>query len=172
MHNQLSPVYAGELQCIALGMAAKIYDDSGKEITSYSHPGELICDRPFPSQPIYFLGDSDGSKYRSAYYERFPDVWHHADFVQFEKTGGIVMLGRSDGVLNPSGVRFGSAEIYGVTESIPEIVDALCVGQRRPQDDDETVILFVMTRKEQDFSPELIQRIKGEILRALTPRHG
>ncbi|CCG83330.1 Acetoacetyl-CoA synthase [Taphrina deformans PYCC 5710] len=172
MHNVITPVYAGQLQCVALGMAARVFDAAGKDISEPGRPGELVCTRPFPSQPIYFLSDPDGGKYKSAYYETYPGIWHHSDFVQFEASGGVTMLGRSDGVLNPSGVRFGSAEIYSITEKFPEIVDALCVGQRRPTDADETVLLFIITKSKAGFTTELVDRIKRTIQRELSPRHG
>lgn len=108
--NPIEPVYAGQLQCRALGMSVKAYTAEGTALPG-GEPGELVCDRPFPSQPRYFLSDDSGEKYRNAYYTKFPGVWHHGDFIQFESTGGVTMLGRSDGVLNPSGVRFGSAEM-------------------------------------------------------------
>lgn len=172
LHNPSTPVFAGQIQCIALGMAAKIFDERGQEIKASSTPGELVCTRAFPSQPIYFLSDPAGDRYKSAYYLRYPGIWHHSDFVQFEDTGGITMLGRSDGVLNPSGVRFGSAEIYGVTETFHEIDDALCIGQRRPTDKDENVLLFVVMKEDSVFDLKLVQRLKNAIRSSLSSRHG
>lgn len=172
LHNQVSPVIAGQLQCTALGMDVQVYDLDGKAIKSYGTPGELICKRAFPSQPIYFLSDPDGAKYKSAYYERYPGVWHHSDFVQWESTGGITMLGRSDGVLNPSGVRFGSAEIYSVIARFPEIEDSVCVGQRRPTDKDESVVLFIKTVQDNQYTAALVDRIKRAIRDELSSRHG
>lgn len=172
MHNPITPVHAGEIQCISLGIGVKILDNEGNEIIARSQPGELVCVRPFPSQPTYFLSDPGGKIYKAAYYELYKGLWHHADFVQFGEHGGIVMLGRSDGGLNPNGVRFGSAETYSITENIPEVIDALCVGQRRPEDTEEVVVLFVMTRKREDFTLALASRIKTAIRSGLSPRHG
>ncbi|BFZ57905.1 hypothetical protein PYCC9005_004960 [Savitreella phatthalungensis] len=169
------PVYPGQLQCVALGMAARAYTSEGT-ICAPGEPGELVCDKPFPSQPIYFLSDPSGSKYKAAYYERYPGIWHHGDFVVFEKgSSGVTVLGRSDGVLNPSGVRFGSAEIYAVTERFAEIEDAICVGQRRPNDVDEQVLLFLIMRDKSLKGPrlphEFEKKIKKAIREALSPRH-
>ncbi|ORY75798.1 acetoacetate-CoA ligase [Protomyces lactucae-debilis] len=164
------PIYAGELQSPCLGIAAASFDDEGKPLP-IEHPGELVITRGFPSQPIYFLSDPDGKKYENAYYTHFPGIWRHGDFVQFKETGGAILLSRSDGVLNPSGVRFGSAEIYGITDKFPEIAEALCIGQRRPTDVDESVLLFLQMKDPRSFSQDLVQRIKKEIAKELSPRH-
>jgi acetoacetyl-CoA synthetase len=164
------PIYAGELQTPCLGIAAASFDDEGKPLP-VERPGELVITRGFPSQPIYFLSDPEGKKYKDAYYSHFPGIWRHGDFVQFKETGGAVLLSRSDGVLNPSGVRFGSAEIYGITDKFPEIAEALCIGQRRPTDVDESVLLFLQMKNPKDFSEDLVQRIKKTIAKELSPRH-
>ncbi|KAH6974321.1 acetoacetyl-synthase [Ilyonectria sp. MPI-CAGE-AT-0026] len=172
-----SPLYAGEIQVPALGMAVDVFDsssDSHISIQSTGDPGELVCRQPFPSQPVQFWGPGGEEKYKSAYFDRYgPNVWHQGDFVSvLPSTGGYTMLGRSDGVLNPSGVRFGSAEIYSVTSKISQFEDTICVGQRRPSDRDETVLLFVkMKDKVLDLTPDLIASTKAAIRSALSPRH-
>ncbi|VUC30742.1 unnamed protein product, partial [Clonostachys rosea] len=170
------PVYAGEIQCKALGMAVDIYDpgtDDSKSIESNGTPGELVCVLPFPSQPLTFIGKQGQERYRSSYFERFgPGVWCQGDFIQRETdTGGIIMLGRSDGVLNPSGVRFGSAEIYAVTDTMPELADSICVGQKREIDVDERVLLFVKMKQGALFSQETQSAIRSAIRDRCSPRH-
>ena len=113
--SQISPVYAGEIQVRGLGMAVEVWDFEGKNVTDSGEPGDLVCAKPFPCQPVMFYGQDGSEKYKKSYFETFPGVWHHGDFVRINpKTGGLVMLGRSDGVLKPAGVRFGSSEIYNV----------------------------------------------------------
>ena len=145
--SQLSPVYAGECQVRGLGMAVEVFDYAGKNITATGEAGDLVCVKPFPCQPVLFWGADGAEKYRKSYFETFgPRVWHHGDFVRVNpETGGLVMLGRSDGVLKPAGVRFGSAEIYNVLlkHFSNEVEDALCIGRRREGDADEMVVLFV-----------------------------
>ncbi|KAI8937416.1 hypothetical protein NX059_005141 [Plenodomus lindquistii] len=172
----LLPVYAGEIQAKALGMAVEILDAGRQEPVSVEQSGsvgEMVCTRPFPSQPIKFHGQGGLEKYQLAYFARYgPKVWCQGDLVRrLVDTGGIAMLGRSDGVLNPSGVRFGSAEIYAVTETFPEIEDSLCVGQRRDCDADERVLLFVIMKKGTSYTAELEQRLKGAIRKRYTARH-
>ncbi|KAK6366827.1 hypothetical protein LTS17_010378 [Exophiala oligosperma] len=170
------PLYAGEIQCESMGMEVDVADADADELISVKKigkAGELICRKPFPSEPVYFWGSNHGDQYRSAYFERYgTSTWCQGDFVQRNpKTRGYIMLGRSDGVLNPSGVRFGSAEIYDVVEKIPGIADALCVGQRRPHDEDESVVLFVKMTRAQELTAELKSTIKAAIRKARTPRH-
>ena len=169
----LSPVYSGEIQVRGLGMAVEVWDYEGKDITSTGEPGDLVCVKPFPCQPVGFWG-SDGEKaYKKSYFESFPGVWHHGDFVRLNpKTGGMFMLGRSDGVLKPSGVRFGSAEIYNIVLAyFPEVEDALCIGRRRETDTDETVVLFLKMAKGVSFSEELARQIRATIRLKLSARH-
>ncbi|KAJ4248453.1 hypothetical protein NW762_012790 [Fusarium torreyae] len=172
----LLPVYAGEIQAKALGMAVDVFDASKAEPTSIEtsgNAGELVCTKPFPSQPSAFMGSGGQEKYRSSYFERFgTEVWCQGDFVQRQtNTGGFIMLGRSDGVLNPSGVRFGSSEIYAVTETIPEIQDSICVGQKRDVDIDERVILFVILKPGQTLTPSLRSTIRKAIQQQRSPKH-
>lgn len=167
------PLHAGELQGKCLGMAVELFDPAGKNIDNTGQPGELVITRPHPSIPVCFWGDESGKKFRQAYYDTYPGVWRQGDFVvKNPKTKGFIFLGRSDGVLNPSGVRFGSAEIYTVLESFSdELDDSLCVGQRRAQDPDERVLLFLKMRSGRKLTPALIDRIKSAIRASLSPRH-
>ncbi|KAI0136179.1 acetoacetyl-synthase [Xylariales sp. AK1849] len=172
----LLPVYPGEIQVKALGMAVDIMDAAMAKPTSVDIlgiAGELVCTKPFPSQPLRFLGEDGDGKYQSSYFARFGrGVWCQGDYIQrLADTGGLVMLGRSDGVLNPSGVRFGSAEIYAVTETFHDITDSICVGQKRESDTDERVLLFVKMRVGSTFTLELEQRLKTAIRQRYTPRH-
>ena len=170
----LVPVFEGEIQCLGLGMAVQAWDFQGNNVSSTGEAGDLVCTRPFPCQPVKFWGANGEQKYRDSYFDKFPGVWHHGDFVRFNpRTGGLVMLGRSDGILKPAGVRFGSAEIYNVLlEHFPSVVaDALCIGRRREKDTDETVILFLKMEPGQTFSEQLSQDIKRVVRSALSARH-
>ena len=173
--SQISPVYAGEIQVRGLGMAVEAWDYQGKNVTNTGKPGDLICVKPFPCQPVMFYGPNGDQLYKKSYFDAFPGVWHHGDFVRINpRTGGLVMLGRSDGILKPGGVRFGSSEIYNVLlEHFPEIEDALCVGRRRETDSDEVVVLFIKMAQggAKTFSEELVERIKDVIRMSLSARH-
>ncbi|KAK3680291.1 hypothetical protein LTR78_000669 [Recurvomyces mirabilis] len=172
----LNPVYVGEIQVLGLGMAVQAWDYTGKDVSSSGEPGDLVCTKPFPCQPVQFWA-ADGSgekKYRSSYFEQFEGVWHHGDFVRFNPTtGGLFMLGRSDGILKPSGVRFGSAEIYNILlKHFPQQVeDALCIGRRREQDDDETVVLFLKMKDDSLYNDQLVSDIKSVVRKELSARH-
>ncbi|TVY50941.1 Malonamoyl-CoA synthetase vrtB [Lachnellula cervina] len=171
--SPLSPVYTGEIQQKGLGMSISAFSPSGTPLTD-SSPGDLICSRPFPSQPVSFFGPSGMAKYRESYFELFPNVWHHGDFVRFnERTGGMVMLGRSDGILKPSGVRFGSAEIYNILLKYfsADVEDALCIGRRREGDDDEVVVLFLKMASGRVLGEELKEGIRACVRRELSARH-
>lgn len=177
------PLYRGEIQCRCLGMAVSAFDFAGNDISDSSEPGDLVCTKPFPAQPVIFWppGPVGAEKYRKSYFDVFgPSIWHHGDFVRFNpKTGGVVMLGRSDGVLKPAGVRFGSAEIYNVLlkHFAEEVEDSLCIGRRREGiDTDETVVLFVkLASSGETTSPampsDLAARIQATIRKELSPRH-
>ena len=170
----LHPVYVGEIQVLGLGMAVKAWDFEGKDVSNTGEPGELICTKPFPCQPVMFWGKTGEAKYKSSYFEQFPGVWAHGDFVRFNpKTGGLFMLGRSDGVLKPSGVRFGSAEIYNlVLKHFPDAVEeSLCIGRRREQDSDETVVLFLKMKEGVEYSDKLAGDIKAVVRKELSARH-
>ncbi|KAF9042189.1 acetoacetyl-CoA synthetase [Panaeolus papilionaceus] len=167
------PVYAGEIQCKALGVKVEIFDPSGNNIEHTGTPGELVCTRPHPSLPVMLWGDETGEKLRETYFSMYPGVWRQGDFiVRNPTTKGLIMLGRSDGVLNPSGIRFGSGEIYTAMEQFTEKVDdSLCVGQRRPQDTDERVLLFLKMRQGYTFDMALVNKVKEAIRLALSARH-
>ena len=175
----LLPVRVGEIQCAGLGMAISVVDsasdpDSPQPVSPPGSAGDLVCTKPFPCQPLTFFGEGGDDKYRAAYFERFPGLWHHGDFVRMDpQTGGLVMLGRSDGVLKPSWVRFGSAEIYNILTRFfaAEVEDAVCVGRRRETDRDETVCLFVVMCAGKQFDDGLRDKIKGVIRKELSPRH-
>lgn len=139
----------------------------------FAESADLVCTAPFPCMPVYMYGDDENrSKYRNAYFGVYDNVWYHGDFVWINpKTGGVVMLGRSDGTLNPSGVRFGSAEIYNVVDRFTQVEDALCVGQKIKNQDDERVVLFLKIKDGYTLSDDLIKSIKTTIRSELSPRH-
>ncbi|XP_075390146.1 acetoacetyl-CoA synthetase [Tenrec ecaudatus] len=167
--NPSVPVYKGEIQARNLGMAVEAWDEDGKAVWGMS--GELVCTKPMPCQPTHFWNDENGSKYRKAYFSKFPGVWAHGDYCRINpKTGGIVMLGRSDGTLNPNGVRFGSSEIYNIVEAFEEVMDSLCVPQYS-QDGEERVILFLKMVSGHSFRPDLVRRICDAIRSGLSARH-
>lgn len=166
--NPTLPVYRGELQARNLGMSIECWNLDGEPV--YDESGELVCTKPFPSMPTHFWNDEDGIKYHKAYFTMFQGVWAHGDFCAISsQTSGIVMLGRSDGTLNPSGVRFGSAEIYAIVEKIPEVADSLCVGQS--VGGDERVVLFLKMNPGNSFNQDLVQKVKREIRNQLSARH-
>ncbi|KAF8197872.1 acetoacetyl-CoA synthetase [Pholiota molesta] len=167
------PVYSGEIQAKELGMKVEVFDPSGNNIEHLGQPGELVCTRPHVSLPIAFWGDEKGHKLKEAYFSTYPGVWRQGDFMIVNPvTKGMLILGRSDGVLNPSGVRFGSGEIYTIMEQFSRpIDDSLCIGQRRQQDKDERVLLFVKMRAGYKFTPQLVDQIKAAIRKGLSARH-
>jgi acetoacetyl-CoA synthetase len=165
--NPLLPVRRGELQCLGLGMAVQIFDDAGNSLAAGK--GELVCVRPFPSAPVCFWNDPDNRRYRAAYFERFPGVWAHGDFAEITSSGGMIIHGRSDAVLNPGGVRIGTAEIYRQVEKLDEILESIAIGQR--WDDDVRVVLFVVLRPDIVLDDELRDRIRAVIRSGATPRH-
>jgi len=166
--NPLSPVYAGQLQGPALAMKVNVYDEAGNPISDQQ--GELVCEASAPSMPLYFWNDPDNRKYREAYFEVYPGVWRHGDYVvRHSDTGGFTFYGRSDSVLKPSGVRIGTAEIYNQVESLDEIVDSLAIGQYWRGD--QRVILFVKLAEGVSFTEELKQKIKKNLREKASPRH-
>jgi len=165
--NPMAPVYAGELQCRGLAMDVRAFDLNGSELIDGE--GELVCCKPFPSMPIYFWDDPDGSKYHKAYFDVFPDIWRHGDYVTVTNRGGVIMLGRSDATLNPGGVRIGTAEIYRQVERMDEIDDSVVVGQNWK--DDTRVILFVKLAAGFELTDELKNKIKQVIRTNASPRH-
>jgi acetoacetyl-CoA synthetase len=161
------PVRRGEIQAAGLGMAVDVWDDAGRPVRG--EKGELVCTRAFPSMPIYFWNDPDGRKYHAAYFDRFPGVWCHGDFAEWTADGGLVIHGRSDATLNPGGVRIGTAEIYAQVEQIPEVLEALAIGQE--WDNDVRVVLFVRLREGVALDEALQQAIRGKIRTGASPRH-
>jgi acetoacetyl-CoA synthetase len=165
--NPILPVYSGEIQCRGLGMKVEAFNEKGE--SGIEEKGELVCSEPFPSMPVYFWNDPVGEKYKAAYFEHYPGVWRHGDFIRITKNGGIVIYGRSDATLNPGGVRIGTAEIYRIVESMEEITDSIVVGQNYKSD--VRIILFVVLKEELTLSHELMDKIKTKIRTLATPRH-
>ena len=164
----ISPVYAGELQGPALAMKVKAYDERGNPV--FDRQAELVCEAAAPSMPLYFWNDPTGEKYRSAYFEVYPGVWRHGDYVIFHKdTGGITFYGRSDSVLKPSGVRIGTAEIYNVVDKFGEVADSLVIGQNWKGD--QRVLLFVQLRPGFTLTEELRDKIRKALREQASPRH-
>jgi acetoacetyl-CoA synthetase len=165
--NPLKPIYRGELQCIGLGMSVEIFDEHGQ--SAMHDKGELVCTRPFPSMPVKFWNDSNDEKYFNAYFSKFDNVWAHGDYAKLTEHGGLVIYGRSDAILNPGGVRIGTAEIYRQIEKVAEIVDSIVIGQR--WQDDVRVILFVKLKPNLTLTESFIKTIKNTIRSNTTPRH-
>ena len=166
--NALLPVYAGEIQCRGLAMDVHAWDEDGRELIG--RKGELVCTSPFPSQPVCFWNDPDRRKYRSAYFEHFPGVWRHGDFIEITRRGGIIVYGRSDATLNPGGVRIGTAEIYRVVEGLPEVLDSIVVG-KQTDDGDVAIVLFVVLQAGLTLDKELRDKIKSAIAAGASRRH-
>ena len=162
-----SPVWKGEIQAPGLGMAMDVYSADGQPLEQGK--GELVCTVPFASMPVKFWNDTDGKKYRAAYFERFPGIWHHGDFAEWTPHGGMIIHGRSDATLNPGGVRIGTAEIYAAVEQIPEVVEAICIGQ--DWDGDVRIVLFVRLKEGVTLDDALREKIRRTIRAALSPRH-
>jgi acetoacetyl-CoA synthetase len=165
--NPIGPVWRGEIQARALGMKVDVFDEHGRPVRG--RKGELVCTMPFPSMPLAFWNDPDMSKYRAAYFEKFPGIWCHGDYVELTEHGGMIIHGRSDAVLNPGGVRIGTAEIYRQVEPLDEIVESLVIGQK--WENDERIVLFVRLRDELTLDDALAARIRDQIGRNATPRH-
>ncbi len=161
------PVFKGEIQGPGLGMAIDVWDDAGKPVRGIK--GELVCTRPFPSMPVGFWNDADGSKYHAAYFERFDNIWCHGDFAEWTDNGGMIIHGRSDATLNPGGVRIGTAEIYNQVEQMSEVVEAIAIGQQ--WDGDVRIILFVRLAADTELSEDLIAAIRNKIRTGASPRH-
>jgi acetoacetyl-CoA synthetase len=166
--SPILPVWRGELQCAGLGMAVEILRDDGS-VAEIGETGELCCTQPFPAMPVCFWGDDDGSKYKAAYFEKFPGIWAHGDFVAKTQNGGYVIQGRSDATLNPGGVRIGTSEIYRQVEGMDEVLESICIGQE--WGDDVRVVLFVKLREGLELGQELQDRIRKTIRQNTTPRH-
>jgi acetoacetyl-CoA synthetase len=161
------PVHRGELQCRGLGMAVDVWNDNGESIRN--EPGELVCTKPFPSKPIYFWNDPDGSRYHNAYFDRFENVWCHGDWAELTDNDGLIITGRSDAVLNPGGVRIGTSEIYRQVERIPKIVESIAVGQ--DWQGDVRIVLFVVLKEGETLTESLQSKIKLSVRNNASPRH-
>ncbi|MBF0227509.1 MAG: acetoacetate--CoA ligase [Desulfobacterales bacterium] len=165
--NSIAPVYEGELQCRGLGMAVNAFDDSGHFLIN--RKGELVCTQPFPSMPIFFWDDQDNKKYLSAYFDNFPNIWCHGDYIEIRDNGGVVIYGRSDATLNPQGVRIGTADIYREIEKMSEIEDSVVIGHEA--NNDVKVILFVKMKQGFELTEDMITKIKSTIRKNASPRH-
>jgi acetoacetyl-CoA synthetase len=165
--NPIGPVWRGESQTRLLGMHVEVFDDEGRAVRQQK--GELVCVKPFPSMPLGFWNDPDGQKYHAAYFERYPGVWHHGDYVELTRHDGVIIYGRSDAVLNPGGVRIGTAEIYRQVEAIPEVLESLVIGQH--WEHDERIVLFVRLAEGTVLTGDLETRIRHRIRANATPRH-
>jgi acetoacetyl-CoA synthetase len=162
-----APVWRGEIQAPGLGMAMDVYSQDGVPLGEGK--GELVCTKPFASMPVGFWNDPDGRKYHAAYFERFPGVWHHGDFAEWTSHGGMIIHGRSDATLNPGGVRIGTAEIYAAVEQIPEVIEAICIGQ--DWETDVRIVLFVRLKQGATLDEALRDKIRRTIRAGLSPRH-
>ncbi len=162
------PVWRGEIQAPGLGMAVDVYDDDGKSAAN-GMKGELVCTKPFPSMPSQFWNDPTGEKYRNAYFARFPNIWCHGDFAEWTAHDGLIIHGRSDATLNPGGVRIGTAEIYAQVEQVPEVMEALCIGQ--DFEGDVRIVLFVRLKDNAVLDEALTKKIKMQIKNGASPRH-
>lgn len=169
--NPAGPVWRGEIQAPGLGMAVDVFDERGRPLRD--GPGELVCTRPFPSMPVRFWNDPDGSLYQKAYFARFPGVWRHGDWAEWTPHGGIVISGRSDATLNPGGVRIGTAEIYRVVEGLPEVLESVAIGQEVGDErgHDVRIVLFVRLREGLRLDDRLRERIRHEIRENTSPHH-
>ncbi len=167
--NPISPVWRGEIQGAGLGFAIDVLDEHGKSMPAGGGSGELACTKPFPSMPVAFWGDTDGSKYHKAYFDRFPGIWCHGDWIERTAHDGFIIHGRSDATLNPGGVRIGTAEIYRQVEQVPEVLESLAVGQ--DWQGDVRVVLFVRLKDGVTLTPDLTSRIKSQIKTGASPRH-
>ena len=165
--NPAAPVHRGEIQCLGLGLDVHAFDDEGRSVVG--EKGELVCTRAFPSMPVGFWNDPDGRKYHDAYFARFDNVWCHGDYVEITERGGVIIYGRSDAVLNPGGVRIGTAEIYRQVEQLEEVVEALVIGQQ--WEGDVRVVLFVVLRGAVELDEALESKIRSHIRANATPRH-
>jgi acetoacetyl-CoA synthetase len=161
------PVYEGEIQCLGLGMKTQVFDDDGQALIGQQ--GELVCSAPFPSVPLGFWADADGSRFRATYFERYPNVWWHGDLATITTRGGLMVHGRSDAVLNPGGVRIGTAELYRQVEKVPEVVESIAISQE--WQGDVRIVLFVRLREGLTLDEPLREKICGTIRANTTPRH-
>jgi len=169
--NPIGPVWRGELQARALAMKVEVFDESGQPVVEQQ--GELVCTAPFPSMPVAFWNDPDGSKYRSAYFDTYPNTWRHGDWAELTAHGGMIITGRSDATLNPGGVRIGTAEIYRQVEQLPEVIESLVIGQTMSGSggDDVRIVLFVRLAEGETLTDALRDRIRAQIRENTSPHH-
>ena len=167
--NPISPIWRGEIQGAGLGYAMDVYDEHGKPMPPGAGSGEMVCTKPFPCMPVYFWNDVNGERYHKAYFDRFPNIWCHGDWMERTEHGGYIIHGRSDATLNPGGVRIGTAEIYRQVEQVPEVEESIAVGYTA--NDDEQVILFVRLKDGKTLNDDLVSRIKKQIKDGASPRH-
>lgn len=167
--NPISPVWRGEIQGAGLGYAIEVFDDHGQPMPPGAGQGELVCTKPFPSMPVMFWHDPDGSRYHKAYFETYPNIWCHGDWIERTANGGFIILGRSDATLNPGGVRIGTAEIYRQVEQVPEIAESIAIGQ--DWEGDVRIILFVRLKPGQVLNDDIRDQIKKQIRSGASPRH-
>ena len=165
--NPTKPVRRGEIQSPGLAMAVQVFDETGRPVQG--EQGELVCAKPFPSMPLGFWGDETGARYRAAYFEKYPNVWTHGDFIEQSCDHGFTVHGRSDATLNPGGVRIGTAEIYSQVETFPDVLESIAIGQT--WDNDTRVVLFVRMRDGRDLTESLIKAIRARIRANCTARH-
>jgi acetoacetyl-CoA synthetase len=165
--NPMGPVWRGEIQAKGLGLAVEVFND--KALPVKGEKGELVCTKPFPAMPIGFWNDPDGARYKAAYFQKYPGVWRHGDWCVETEHGGLIIYGRSDAVLNPGGVRIGTAEIYRQVEQLPEVLESLVIGQ--DWESDVRVVLFVKLAEGLTLDPALEMKIKRQIKENTTPRH-
>ena len=165
--NPAAPVWRGEIQAPGLGMKVEVFDEDGRSLQS--EKGELVCTAPFPSMPLGFWNDPDGSKYHAAYFDKYRNIWRHGDYLEYTEHGGLIIYGRSDAVLNPGGVRIGTAEIYRQVEKLDEVEESIAIGQ--DWNNDVRVVLFVRLREALTLDEALIIKIKQQIRENTTPRH-
>ena len=165
--NIYSPVFKGQIQNNGLGMNTDVFSESGKSIVNKK--GELVCKSAFPSMPIYFWNDKNNKKYKSAYFEKYKNVWHHGDYAERKPNGGYVIYGRSDATLNPGGARLGTAEIYSIVDKFNDVKESIVIGQQ--WDNDVRIILFVVLKKPKTLNENLSLKIKKAIRQNASPRH-
>ena len=165
--NPMGPVYSGELQCRGLAMKVMSFDENGEQVINQQ--GELVCTAPFPSMPIYFWNDPDNKKYHDAYFNVYPNIWRHGDYIVVTERGGVIMYGRSDATLNPGGIRIGTAEIYRQMDLVKEIADCVVVGQNWKND--VRVVLFVQMAEGYELTDDIVNKIKSTIRTNASPRH-
>ena len=165
--NPIGAVWRGEIQARGLGMKVEVWSEDGKPLRG--EKGELVCTLPFPSMPISFWDDEDDRKYRAAYFDKFPNVWCHGDYIELTEHDGVIVYGRSDATLNPGGVRIGTAEVYRQVEQLPKIEESLVIDQE--WQGDTRIVLFVRLRPGLTLDEALVQKIKTQIRSNTTPRH-